>query len=735
MMRVLFCELHKLFSSGIFIFIVLTAIALNFYLCCTATPVEVSDEQYKAFYCELDGLTNNEKVTKINAQINELYGAEITIETLNQRSFLQRELEQAELIAYYKDYLDEIDASAERMTSVSIFANKDSYAYKNIKSTPSAYSAVRDTSPVYTQSEGILLAVNNPACDIMLIFCTFTAVIVLIVRERESGIPTLIKPLRNGRAYLAIMKSAAILLCVIISGILLYGSALVVGMARFGFCDFGLPVQSLSGFIGCNLPINIGTVILLIFSVKIVAVFLSALIFECLCTAFFSIYAYILMAAITAVEILLYVVDGNYWLDVLGRINLAAFTQSIELFKTYLNINLFGEPYSLLLVTLCSLLIGTIAFFILQNVLFSHIVIKDFKTGHFSPTPRFIPKKPFSYAVYKQFITHKGLLLILFVLAVQGYLSANYSIEFNTDDMRYRAYCVQFSQMTEPQANTFAEAEKRRFEQLHQNLLTADFNEAIKIYDELNAESGFNRAYEQRCYIASLNIKNKSMFYQTGWQRLFSTDGYAEDMRLTLFAVLGVCLSVSPLIAYDNRRRLGCLLFTNLHGRYEYFRHNIIVSALESMLISIAVNAPHIIGLLSLYKSTGAEYSIRCIPEFEFFFDIPIFAYVILLCIMRTIVLILCGWIILFISSKCNIVSVSLLISAAIFLLPVMLYLVGVDFILPLCVPFSVNREIIEKSWVYLIALFIFLGCVVFSTYRKSVFKRRNALDFKCDDI
>lgn len=720
-MKILFCELRKVFSSGIFIFIVSAAVVLNLYLSFSAKPIEVSDEYYRAFYNKVDGLPNDEIIDFISSEIDELYGGEFSFETLTKRDFLRGELERAKDIANYKNYLAEIDASAERMTSVSIFAKKDSFAYKNIVHTPAAYDAVREVTPEYSRSEGILLAIDNPACDIMLIFCALTAVIVLIVKERESGITALIKPLRHGRARLASAKSAAVLACVIVTAFLIYGGALAVGAAQFGLGDLGLPVQSLKGFIGCNLPINIGTAMALIFAVKIAAAFLAALIFECLCTALYSIYAYIAAAGFAAIEVILYaLIDGNSQTAVFGKINLAAFINGSDIFKNYLNINIFGEPCNIIFVAIISLSVGIIGFFILQNLLFSRISIKDFKTRQFLPLIRYIPKKPFSYAVYKQFSTHKGALIILLILGLQIYLAANYRIEFNVDDMRYRAYCEQFSQMTKRQADEFAESEKRRFEELHERVLIADFNEQMKIYDELNAESGFERAYEQQRYISALDSGNKAMFYQTGWRRLFGADGYTEDMRLTLFAALGICFTVSPIIAYDNRRRLGYLLYTNLYGKREYFRHNIAVSTIASALISVAVNAPHIIGILLLYKTEGMEYSIRCIPEFERFFDMPIAAYIALLCALRTLSLILCGWVILFISSKCKNVSAALLISMAIFALPVMLYLAGAEFALSLCMPFSVNREIIESAWWYAAIVFgFYIAAGIYTNFKR----------------
>lgn len=722
MIRVLFCELRKLFSSGVFIFAVSAAVILNLYLCFSASPVEISDEQYRVFYDELDGLSGDEAITVINTKIDELYDKEFTFEALHLRNFLYSEAEQAELIAGYKNYLSEIDASAERMTSVSIFAHSDSFAYKNIIRTPVAYNAVRDIVPTYLRSEGILIANDNTVCDIMIIFCALTAVILLIVKERESGIVALLKPLYHGRTHLAAAKSLAILISCIIVGFLLYGSALAVGAIRFGLCDLSQPVQSLKGFLGCNLPISVGAAMVLIFTVKIAAAFLTALIFECLCTALRPINAYIISAAATTVEVILYVVvNDNSPMSVFGKINLAAFAESAKIFKNYLNINIFGEPCNVILVTAIALTIGITGFFVLQNVLFSQIMIRNFKTRQFTSI-RYIPKKPFSYALYKQFATHNGALIIMLILGIQIYMTVNYRIEFDSDDMQYRAYCARFSQMTEQQSIEFAEAEKRRFEELHERLPTADFNETMEIYDELIAENGFNRAYEQRLYIDALDSENKMMFYQTGWRRICGADGYAEDIRLTLFAALGICFTISPLIAYDNRRRLGYLLYTNRSGKSKYFLHNIAAAAMTSALISAAINTPHIIGVLSLYKTDGVGFSIRCIPEFEHFFDIPIAAYIAVLCVLRTVVLILSGWIVLFISTKCKNVSTAFLVSLAVFVLPVMLYLAGAEFMLPICMSFSVNRNIIETDYTQMFILFAGVVMMMFKVGKEKFY-------------
>lgn len=714
-MRIFCAELRKLFTSPIFIFVAAAAVVLNIYLCLSAKPINISDEEYKAFYANFEGLSEQEKTEYIDNSLKALYSSEITYENVMKREFFRSEHEQAVHIRDYEDYLRGIDESAKTMTSVSIFADKNSFTYRNISITPAAYDSVRDVKPQYTQSQGVLMAIDNNSTDIMLIFIVLTAVTVLFIKEREASVIGLLKPLKYGRQRLAAVKTLAVLSVCFLFELIICGSSFVIGSMRFGLGDLSRPIQSVEGFLGCNLPVSVWQAMVLMFLFKIAAVFLAGLIFECLCTALFSGFAYLSAGIIAAAEIFLYItIENTSWASSFGKINLAAFVQSGEIFKTYLNINLFGYPCNIITVTVISLIVGIALSFTGEMLLFSRISVKDYKSVQIIPSIRYIPKKPFAYGLYKAFVTHRGFLIILIIAAVQIYSASNYTIAYNADDLWYRSYCDILSNMTEEQAEQYIEEEKSRFNELYNSISKTNSSMALqKIYDELQAEQGFIKAAEQQQYIKFLDSSNKAMFYQTGWRRLFGAEDFTEDMTLALLAALGISFAVSPLISYDNRRRLGFLLYTNKYGRKKYFGQNLALSAIISFLISAVVNIPHFIGILSLYKTEGASYSIRCISEFEGFFDIPITAYLLFLFLLRTIFLALCGIVILYISSRCKSTYTALLICLAIFALPVMLYLAGAKFVLPLCMPFSVNREIIETAWIYPLALIAGSGCAM----------------------
>ena len=167
------------------------------------------------------------------------------------RLMMNEQLEQLKAVGTYHQYLQSIDDTAATMTAVSIFADPNSFAYRNILKTPSAYDRVRSVQPVFAPSNGVLLVAQNIPSDILMLFIIFTAVTVIFYKDRESGITGLIKPLRYGRTRLALTKTATVFtVCLFTEGIIFLMN-LWIGSVRYGLGDLSRPVQSLAGYLGC----------------------------------------------------------------------------------------------------------------------------------------------------------------------------------------------------------------------------------------------------------------------------------------------------------------------------------------------------------------------------------------------------------------------------------------------------------------------------------------------------
>ncbi|MCD7846584.1 MAG: hypothetical protein LUG49_00895 [Oscillospiraceae bacterium] len=678
-MRIFQNELYKLFLSKAFLLVTAAAILLNVYIASTKSFGNFSDAEYKAYLENVSGMTAEEALE----YDEELYqtirqtGEPVYCEYYWQDMYiLSGEISRLEEILGYQDYLAEINTTAETMTSVSIFADTDSFSYRNIVKTPSAYEAVHDVTPTYAPSDGVLLATDNVSTDILVMFSLLACVTAVFYKDRESGVVTLIKPLKYGRARLALAKSAVVFtVCFATFGIM-YLSNLAIGAYRCGLGDLSRAVQSLEGYLGCNLAITVSELLVFDFVVKLFALTLCALIISALFIRLSNIIAYVVTIATAAVETALYaLISGNSIFSPLKYINLVAFTQPGNFLKTYTNINFFGYPVKLSACTAICLLLGLIAVTIIVCRLYSSISISEIRRSSASALSKYVPKSLFSYTAYKALVMHKGAVIIAAVLAIQLYTAFNYSKPYNPDDNYYLYYCTQISEMTDDEAVEFIAIEPANFD--------SDY-----------AEKGFEKAKSQYEYLVSIGKGTADMFYETGYRLIFGLDTLRQDYILGLIAVAALCLMLSPVVAYDNRCRIGYVLYTTKAGRKTYYRHNSIMAIILAVVVSLSVNLPYFTQILSAYGLGGITSGVNCISDMLALGELPVWGYLVILLAYRTAVLILFSLLLLWISSKCQSPTTALVVTLAIFCLPIIIYLAGMDSARFLSLPVSGNREI-----------------------------------------
>jgi len=719
-------EIYKLFTSRLFLFGMAAALILCVYSSFAADPVGVSSSKYKAFYSEAENMGAEEVCGYIENEIRGILSDEnFDYEAFKRLQFFNGQREYFESLRDYKNYLESIKTAAENVTAVSIFADKNSYTYKNAVKTPPAYEKVSDVVPRGFPSEDILLAADDPVCDILLIFPVLAAVMVLTLKERETGIFGLIKPLKNGCGKLALVKAAVIFFVSFFGGILIYGSALSVGIIRFGGGDMTLPVQSLKGFVGCSLPINICEALIIIFMVKIISAFFCGMIFMCLCAKLSETAAYIAGIAIAAAEVLAYVlISPSSYLALFKGINIAALMDCAEILKMYGNLNLFGTPVNTAFAAIAFLAAGITFAVIFEVKLLSSVSVSAIKKAEIIlPFSRRVPKKAFAYSLHKTFVMHKGILIIFAVLIIQIYSGIAYRMPYDVDDVYYHSYCDKIAAFDENAAEEFVYSENEKFEQLEAAFFSTESGVNISsASDELKAKNGFTKAKQQYEYLKNLQSDNKAMFYQTGWKKFFGVNGYKKDMQLALMAAAALCLTVTAAAAYDNKCRIGAILFCTKFGRKKYAVHNFLTSAIAAALTAFAVYVPYFVSVLSAYGIDGIEFSVRCIYEYEHFADIPIWGYLAFLFSARIFILLLVSAIMTFISARSKSPSAAMLISAVIFVLPIMLYTAGLEAIIGFCAPLSVNREVIEGSFCGIFDFAILAaGAVVFTISKRKI--------------
>lgn len=551
-MRALTTELKKLFSNRIFLLIIAAVFVLNAYLMFrTANSGDSTPSDYKAIYSQLSGMTDEEKLDWLEERCGE-YSSE---HQYNWDVLCELRDECANIVGY-QEYLENIESQAKSMTSVSIFAKPDTFNYRSIVKTPPAYENVQGVQPVFNVSNGIILATDNNFTDILCGFIVLFAVLSLMISDREQGMSGLLFPLKRGRGYLLLTKLSALMITIFCTILLIYCENLIISASLYELGDLTRPVQSLSGFIGCNLKINVIEHLILYILFKFLYILFKFI-------AIFAIGAFLSLVAVNTkntisfygISAIILVAEGAAYAkihplsiySIFRYINLISLTKVNEIFCNYKNINFWEYPVPLIptsigavvVISIVAAALSAILYAKKRNLEFRRIGIK-FKFGKNNKI-----RSKIYYTLYKSLIMQKGIFLIIIFVAVAGFLNQNFIKKYDVNDVYYSYYCEIYEGVITSETLKKCNSEAQYFDDIQTKIdeLNADgvyTSELSDLYKEIAPSMGF---YPLQARIELIkDTDGVQIFYDTGYKRTFGIDGYSDDMKCA-FAAMLLCIS------------------------------------------------------------------------------------------------------------------------------------------------------------------------------------------------
>lgn len=682
-MRALATELKKLFSNKIFLLIIAAVFVLNGYLIFrTANSGDAKPSDYKYIYSELEGLTDSEKLAVFDERINNStqglydYNWELYYELANE----------CYDIVNYKSYLENIETQAESMQSISIFANPDTFNYRNIVKTPSAYQSVQEVQPVFDVSQGIILATDNSYSDILIGFILLFAVLSVMISDREQGMSCLLFSLKRGRSYLLFTKLIALAITAFASVLLIYAENFIIAGGIYGLGDLSRPIQSLNGFIGCNLKISVFQYLIIYVFFKFFAVFAIGVVLSLIAVntkntvSFYGISAIILISE----GVLYTVIHPLSVYSIFRYINLISFTKVNEIFCNYKNINFWEYPIPLIPTSIGTLLIIMLVCAALSAFLYAKKRNLEFrKIGFkFKIGKRNRMHSRLYYTLYKSLILQRGIFVIAAFIVIFAFVNESFIKKYDYVDVYYRYYTEQLEGEIDDETETFMMSEAQRFESLNaqaeelmqtSDVFSAELNDIQK---QLAPSAGFYLLQER--YEQIKNISNARIFYDTGYKRALGITGYDDDMKYALTAMLLCIFLVSPLIANDNKYRMKSVINSTASGNKSYIRRNILIACIYGLISALLWIIPYAVTISSYYGHDGLSGSVRSITDLiDFSLNLTLWQYILIICLLRIIAVIFSSLTMLWISSKCRNTTSAILINFAVFALPIIVYLLG----------------------------------------------------------
>ncbi|MDO5558388.1 MAG: hypothetical protein Q4F95_02190 [Oscillospiraceae bacterium] len=680
-MRIFLTELKKLFRGHIFLLILGAILILNGYLMFRISNTsESSPEDYRTIYSELSDRTDQEKMNWLDDKCSDFSGNQLYNWTV-----LYELQEECSRIVNYQEYLAGIDQQAKSMSSISIFSNPDTFNYRSIMTMPSKYENMHDVTPTFDISKGITLATDNNFTDAFIAFLILFSVLSFVISDREQGISGLLFSLKKGRRTLIWIKIGTLAVAIFTVILLLYAENLVISAQLYGLGDLSRPIQSLSGFIGCNLKISVLGYLFIYAAFKFLAFLAIGTILVLIAIntkntiSFYGISAIVLIfEGITVTQI-----QPLSQYSIFYYINILHFTNCNDIFCNFKNINFFDYPIALVPTSVCVmiLIVGTCS--ILSGVLYStkrNLEYTRFSMKAMIPFKHKVHSNLF-YTFYQSLIMQKGAIIILIFIVVISFMSSGFIKKYDVSDVYYKFYSEQLEGDLTQEKLDFIENESDRFKVIQSQIDSIEesgvhSSELETLYKEVAPSLGFSLMQERTIVIK--DMKNVEIFYDTGYKRALGVMGYDDDMQYALVCILLCIFLVSPMIANDNRHRICSVINSTKSGRRSYMRRNIFVSALYGFISAFLWMIPYGLSIYRYYGSSGLSASIHSIADFiEFPLNISVFQYLIFVFCLRLISMISIALLMLLISNLCKNNTVSTLVNFLIFALPIIIYLFG----------------------------------------------------------
>ncbi|MBO5227890.1 MAG: hypothetical protein J6B39_02720, partial [Lachnospiraceae bacterium] len=153
-----------------------------------------------------------------------------------------------EFTVNYKEYIDSMYSSAEKLSLLPMYSDKNSFAYKKLMITPKLYERMKSVEPKCEPSLGISMAVNDEVTDVIAIAIILYICISLWQKEREQGLITLLRTSYRGRGRLAGCKVLVLTVSIFFISLILYGTNMFLAVQTYGFGDLSRPLASVYEF-------------------------------------------------------------------------------------------------------------------------------------------------------------------------------------------------------------------------------------------------------------------------------------------------------------------------------------------------------------------------------------------------------------------------------------------------------------------------------------------------------
>ena len=531
MLRLFPYELRKIFAKRLFIGVLISLLVANvFLLWYTYRPGDETAplESYRLLAAELDGLSNEQRLSFITEYYNTMKGIALvervrsyeawqneqgdrlaenlknqdsdiynryyelwksgktlrfTQNIRQEKAFAEEIYQEMTMLSGYDGFLADIQNKSETLSGISIFSKStsDGFSSRNIQKTAEDYKRIENTSISYDISHGVVSATSFLVTDCLAFLFLFVFSFIMMFEERSRNLYAFIKPTPRGRTETMAAKITVLAVYTAVITLLLYGSNLLFFHFGAGLGDLDRSIQSIGVFMGSTINLSVGQFLLCFLLMKWLACFLIGLLVLFASTLFrklpsaFGLYAALLLGSF----VLYTFIPDNSKMTMLKHINLFGLFRVQDMLGQYLNLNVFGQPVSLFVLRLGVIL------FLTAGLMAGGVAVFGQTYGAYAPPlrmkifrrhiPGFAPgKSVLRGELYKALWMNKAGPALAVFLFIMLYSMVSTTIYLPPNEMLYQSYINRLEGPVTQEKAYFLEEERLRFEEAQNQLNDID---------------------------------------------------------------------------------------------------------------------------------------------------------------------------------------------------------------------------------------------------------------------
>ncbi|MCH1982533.1 hypothetical protein MCG98_08135 [Ruminococcus sp. OA3] len=727
-MRIWKNECVKVWFSPVFWLVLAVLLLINGVLLYTKAPDVMMDASvYQKAYAYYLSLSEDERLREVQERTKELkallfaeepdeleaydqyvkiekYQPKFAQDAYQEYSLLQEFEKQLRDISGYETYLEGIRDKAKRQSGIVIFQNESRFSRENARKTAAAFEPLAGTHLVFVNSHTFHDTVDFPGTDFMVLCLLFYMVLLLVAWERERGLTALLFPLLRGRRHLIAAKMGALFCGSVFANLVFWGMNAVLATAKYGPMDWDVPIQSVSGYIGCALPVTAGEYLLLFVMSKILICYEVSLIL-----VFFTLYArrtvmlYIQTALLFGASFGLYqLIDGNSVFQLVKYINLIPFLRVNSIYRYYFNVSLLSHP-----VNMISLYWGMLA---LLAVMLICLNLHGFAAKRLAKVPESIgigrnknavrgcSGGLFSHEGYKCLVMQRAFVILAVFAALQIYLGVHRSDYISVEEQYYRQY---MERLKGPVTRAKTEVLKKEQERLlHYDTMLSDARKQYKakeisavewnavqrlVSDQTKNRSAFQRVVQRFWYLrdyAMTHRKNLGFVYETGYDRIsgHSYEGYRNDMINAALLMMVTIAAFSAVFPVEYNTGMIWLLSCSPNGGLATVHKKLLLGFAMSAVMFVMAYLPDFIYTVHNYGFPSLSAPCAAVPSLSAFGEmISLGEYLLLLLLLRGLCY-LCLWMTVFaVSVMLRDTMKTMVFCTLLIVFPLLIHLAGIE--------------------------------------------------------